>query len=119
MSLVKMGATSPLGCRPMLPSLDVVTIGKFQLGVHALGASWLYQPAGSFTCEPYCRDKFGWAPNKVDELLSPVLKAYEQRSSQLTMDQFLSFNQRFAKIRSKRLQKAVTAITGGALDPEM
>ena len=33
------------------------------------------------------------------------------------MDQFLGFNQRFAKIRSKRLQKAVTAITGGAADP--
>ena len=67
----------------------------------------------------FFRDKFGWAPAKVDELLSPVLKAYEQRSAQLTMDQFLSFNQRFAKIRSKRLQKAVTAITGGRADPDM
>lgn len=76
----------------------------------------LRKPRGSFLL---CRDKFGWASNKVDELLSPVLKAYEQRSSQLTMDQFLSFNQRFAKIRSKRLQKAVTAITGGAPDQEM
>ena len=47
----------------------------------------------------------------------PLLQACDQRQSQLTMDQFLGFNQRFAKIRSKRLQKAVTAITGGAGDP--
>jgi len=48
-----------------------------------------------------------------------VLKAYEKRQSQLTMDQFLSFNQRFAKIKSKRLQKAVNSITGGRADPDM
>lgn len=36
---------------------------------------------------------------------------------QLRMDQFLSFNQRFAKIRSKRLQQAVAGITGQAENP--
>ena len=35
------------------------------------------------------------------------------------MDQFLSFNQRFAKIKSKRLQRAVHSITGGRADPDM
>jgi DNA excision repair protein ERCC-5 len=40
----------------------------------------------------------------VDELLLPVLAAYDERQTQLRIDQFLSFNQRFAKIKSKRLQ---------------
>eukprot|EP00955_Chlamydomonas_euryale_P096420 365011-Chlamydomonas_euryale.AAC.6 len=65
------------------------------------------------------RDKFGWAQVKSDEVLKPVLAAYEARQAQLTMDQFLSFNQRFAKIRSKRLQSAVMQITRGAADPEL
>ncbi|KAF5830170.1 hypothetical protein DUNSADRAFT_14946 [Dunaliella salina] len=55
----------------------------------------------------FCQDKFGWSPDRVDELLNPVLKVHDTRQTQLTMHQFLSFNQRFAKIKSKRLQKAV------------
>lgn len=42
------------------------------------------------------------------------MQAYDQRQSQLTMDSFLSFSQRFAKIKSRRLQKAVAGITGTA-----
>lgn len=38
-------------------------------------------------------------------------QAYEERQSQLTMDAFLSFSQRFAKVKSTRLQKALA--TGG------
>lgn len=53
------------------------------------------------------RDRFGWAVPKVDELLVPVLRAYDTRQTQLRIDQFLSFNQRFAKIKSKRLQVGV------------
>lgn len=56
------------------------------------------------------RDKFGWPPSKVDELLSPVLKAYEQRQSQLTMDQFLSFNQ--ASGSGQRLREEEQPQTG-------
>lgn len=60
-------------------------------------------PTPSFClCPSLLRDKFGWVQAKVDELMGPVLAAYEQRQTQLTMDQFLSFNQRFAKIKSKR-----------------
>lgn len=47
---------------------------------------------------------------KADELLLPVLKVFDERQSQLTMDSFLHFSQRFAKIRSSRLQKAVAGI---------
>ena len=42
----------------------------------------------------------------------PVLRAYDQREAQLRIDSFLQFRQRFAKIKSRRLQKAVTGITG-------
>ncbi len=53
----------------------------------------------------FCAGKFGWQRDKADELLLPVVKAFDERQSQLTMDQFLTFRQRFAKIKSKRLQK--------------
>jgi hypothetical protein len=45
------------------------------------------------------------------ELSVTAKQAYDERQAQLTMDAFLSFNQRFAKIRSKRLQRAVKGIT--------
>ncbi|KAK9806600.1 hypothetical protein WJX73_007536 [Symbiochloris irregularis] len=62
----------------------------------------------------FCRDKFGWTPDKVDQLLLPVLKAYEERQTQLTMDAFLTFSQRFAKVKSSRLQKALAQGKGAA-----
>ena len=40
------------------------------------------------------------------------MQAYDQRETQRTLDGFLAFNQRFAKIKSKRMQKAVSAIRG-------
>jgi hypothetical protein len=51
-----------------------------------------------------------------------VLNAYGERSTQLRIDQFLVHKQRFAKIRSKRLQQAVTAIVasgGSEVNPEL
>ena len=60
----------------------------------------------------YCRSKFGWDVAKVDETLQPVVQAQATGQTQLRMEQFLSFNQRFAKIKSKRLQQAVARITG-------
>ncbi|GFH19022.1 uncharacterized protein HaLaN_15909, partial [Haematococcus lacustris] len=66
----------------------------------------------------FCRERFGWPTDKVDELLVPVLQSYDQRQTQMRMDQYLTFNQRFAKIKSKRLQAAVTKIAG-RIDPEM
>ncbi|KAK9819017.1 hypothetical protein WJX74_004467 [Apatococcus lobatus] len=66
----------------------------------------------------FCFDRFGWGQAEVDKLLLPVLKAYDERQNQMTMDSYLSFSQRFAKFKSKRLQKAVTGITG-VHDPEL
>ena len=54
----------------------------------------------------FCWDKLGWEPARADELLLPVLKTYDERQTQQTLDNFVAYRQRFAKIRSKRLQKA-------------
>ncbi|KAM0842168.1 hypothetical protein ACQ4PT_058559 [Festuca glaucescens] len=59
-----------------------------------------------------CWERFGWNKEKADELLLPVLKEYNKRETQLRMEAFYSFNERFAKIRSKRVQKAIKGITG-------
>ncbi|KAH9314682.1 hypothetical protein KI387_023309, partial [Taxus chinensis] len=59
-----------------------------------------------------CWERFGWNKEKADELLLPVLKEYDRRETQLRLEAFYSFNERFAKIRSRRIQKAVTGITG-------
>ncbi len=40
-----------------------------------------------------------------------LAQAYDARQAQLTMDTFLTFNERFAKIKSKRLAKAVGGIS--------
>ncbi|KAL6952791.1 hypothetical protein U1Q18_048908, partial [Sarracenia purpurea var. burkii] len=49
---------------------------------------------------------------KADELLLPVLKEYNKHETQLRLEAFYTFNERFAKIRSKRIKKAVKGITG-------
>ncbi|KAL6143321.1 hypothetical protein ACLB2K_054016 [Fragaria x ananassa] len=59
-----------------------------------------------------CWEKFGWVSQKSDELLVPVLKEYNKRETQLRLEAFYTFNERFAKIRSKRIKKAVKGITG-------
>ncbi|XP_078435659.1 5'-3' exonuclease family protein [Wolffia australiana] len=59
-----------------------------------------------------CWEKFGWAQQKADELLVPVLKEYNKHETQLRLEAFYTFNERFAKIRSKRIKKAVKGITG-------
>ncbi|KAI9084232.1 hypothetical protein K1719_033739 [Acacia pycnantha] len=59
-----------------------------------------------------CWEKFGWTSQKADELLLPVLKEYNKNETQLRLEAFYTFNERFAKIRSKRIKKAVKGITG-------
>ncbi|KAF9663469.1 hypothetical protein SADUNF_Sadunf17G0053700 [Salix dunnii] len=59
-----------------------------------------------------CWEKFGWHIQKSDELLLPVLKEYNKYETQLRLEAFYSFNERFAKIRSKRIKKAIKGITG-------
>lgn len=58
-----------------------------------------------------CWEKFGWSSRKADELLVPVLKEYNKHETQLRLEAFYSFNERFAKIRSKRINKAVKYMT--------
>eukprot|EP00850_Spirogloea_muscicola_P023889 SM000401S15614 [mRNA] locus=s401:41224:47918:- [translate_table: standard] len=48
----------------------------------------------------FCHDRLGWSREKTDD------------ATQMRLEAFYTFNQRFAKIRSKRIQKAVTRITG-------
>ena len=50
--------------------------------------------------------------------LCKSVQAYDERQNQMTIDSYLSFSQRFAKFKSKRLQQAVTGITG-VHDPEL
>ncbi|XVF16465.1 hypothetical protein REPUB_Repub10bG0033100 [Reevesia pubescens] len=65
-----------------------------------------------FVLRKLCWEKFGWGSQKSDELLLPVLREYEKRETQLRLEAFYTFNERFAKIRSKRIDKAVKGITG-------
>ncbi|KAH0470975.1 hypothetical protein IEQ34_000698 [Dendrobium chrysotoxum] len=62
-----------------------------------------------------CWEKFGWPNQKADDLLIPVLKEYNKHETQLRMEAFYSFNERFAKIRSQRIKKAVKGIAGTSL----
>lgn len=55
----------------------------------------------------------------TDDLLLPVLQEYEKRQSQLRLDAFYTMTHRFAKIKSKRLQAAVSTAMGRALPDEM
>ncbi|KAM1918897.1 hypothetical protein FF1_023468 [Malus domestica] len=65
-----------------------------------------------FFLRKLCSEKFGWASRKADELLIPVLNEYNKRETQLRLEAFYTFNERFAKIRSKRIKKAVKGIAG-------
>ncbi|KAL6551505.1 hypothetical protein OROGR_007659 [Orobanche gracilis] len=64
-----------------------------------------------FVLRKLCWEKFGWGTSKADQLLVQVLKEYNKRETQLRLEAFYTFNERFAKIRSKRIKKAVKEIT--------
>ncbi|KAG1331724.1 DNA repair protein UVH3 [Cocos nucifera] len=59
-----------------------------------------------------CWERFGWGNQKADELLIPVLNEYNKHQTQLRLEAFYTFNERFAKIRSQRIKKALKGITG-------
>ncbi|XP_042009529.1 DNA repair protein UVH3 isoform X1 [Salvia splendens] len=65
-----------------------------------------------FVLRKLCLEKFGWGASKADELLLPVLNEYSKHETQLRLEAFYTFNERFAKIRSKRIEKAVKGIAG-------
>ncbi|XP_022845034.1 DNA repair protein UVH3-like [Olea europaea var. sylvestris] len=76
-----------------------------------------------FVLRKLCLEKFGWGASKADELLLPVLKEYNKHETQLRLEAFYTFNERFAKIRSRRIKKAVQGIAGnkysGLMDDTM
>jgi hypothetical protein len=57
--------------------------------------------------------------DEVDSLVVPVVRSYEDRQTQTRLDTFVTMTHRFAKIRSKRLQRAVAAVSGMPLGDEM
>ena len=59
----------------------------------------------------------GWDAAKAEEQLKPVLQATGRRDSQRRLDDFLAFNDRFVKIKSKRIQRAIAANVG-EVNPE-
>ena len=65
----------------------------------------------------FCTEKFGWDAAKAEEQLKPVLQATGRRDSQRRLDDFLAFNDRFVKIKSKRIQRAIAANVG-EVNPE-
>ncbi|KAI3963309.1 hypothetical protein MKW98_022731 [Papaver atlanticum] len=65
-----------------------------------------------FVLRKLCWEKLGWNNQKADDLLVPVLKEYNKHETQLRLEAFYTFNERFAKIRSKRIKKAVKGISG-------
>merc|ERR1711871_960774 len=66
----------------------------------------------------FCTEKFGWDSAKAEEQLKPVLQATGRRDSQRRLDDFLAFNDRFVKIKSKRIQRAIAANVG-AVNPDL
>ncbi len=62
-----------------------------------------------------CRETFGWAPQKTDEQLLPVLRKLASNQTQTTLESYMiSYhdNVKVAKIRSKRMRDAVQGLTG-------
>lgn len=55
----------------------------------------------------FCADKFGWEKRKSDDLLLPVMQAYEVTFSQAQIPNYFSYDHKFARIRSQRLAAAV------------
>mmetsp|Transcript_9936 Transcript_9936/g.23082 ORF Transcript_9936/g.23082 Transcript_9936/m.23082 type:complete len:241 (-) Transcript_9936:52-774(-) len=58
----------------------------------------------------FCAGKFGWPHDKTKEVLVPVLKVYEARELQTTLESFYGFSERFAKFKSKRIKNAVSKL---------
>lgn len=60
--------------------------------------------------ESFCSRKFGWDDGKIRDLFEPVKKSLSQRDKQQTIQGFLSFREKFARVRSKRLAQAVEKV---------
>ena len=72
----------------------------------------------------FCARAFGWRDDRTDAVLGPALRGVGGGGGggplqQATMHQFLTSRQRFAKIRSTRLAKAVAGITQRGVNREI
>ncbi|KZV55876.1 hypothetical protein F511_15726 [Dorcoceras hygrometricum] len=107
---------------PSFPS-DAVISAYTSPQVDKSSESFLWGKPDLFALRKLCWEKFGWGSSKADELLLPVLKEYNKHETQMRLEAFYTFNERFAKIRSQRIKKAVKGITGNKpselMDEEM
>lgn len=60
----------------------------------------------------FCREKFGWENERTERTLQDVLKHWEEQKRQRLMTEYIqaSYQQRFAKIGSKRLKRALESV---------
>jgi len=61
--------------------------------------------------ETFCSEKFGWSSHKTRQILDPVVVQIQNRQRQMRITDFLGFCDRFAKIKSKRMQAAVAGLS--------
>ncbi|KAA0037405.1 DNA repair protein UVH3 [Cucumis melo var. makuwa] len=67
------------------------TVARLRLS-HKLRSGWLVARS---VAEALCWKKFGWENSKADKLLLPVLKEYSKHETQLRLEAFYTFNERF------------------------
>ena len=62
----------------------------------------------------FCKEKFGWEADRAERTLQDVLKHWEEHKRQRLMTEYVqaSYQQRFAKVGSKRLKRAVQHLSG-------
>ena len=62
----------------------------------------------------FCAQRLGWPPDKVDPILQDILRQHAVRETQRTVTSFFrpQDGEAFAKVRSKRLVKAIAQLTG-------
>jgi len=67
----------------------------------------------------FCTEKLDYTESKVEEVLKPVMKAFDTRTTQARMDSYVTA-ERAAVIQSARIAKAVTSLRKGkALSSDM
>jgi DNA excision repair protein ERCC-5 len=102
--------------------------------VDASRSRFLQHPPAEADLRAFCSRAFGWRDDRTDAVLGPALRGGGGRGGggvggggrgsgsgalQQTMHQFLASRQRFAKIRSSRLAKAVAGITQKGVNREI
>lgn len=97
------------------PSMEVMT-AYIAPKVDDSKEKFIFDRPDALLLRNFCDERFGWDGSRVDDLLVPVLKAYDERTTQQTLDNFVAYRQRFAKIRSQRLRRAVAGIAGGDVE---